>query len=222
VRQRHGDLGETEPRAAGDAATGKPLRVIKGAVVTVCLAVTLTHVLLVFLHVAPLNPISQRYNKQIAAWIYPFFQQNWLLFAPNPDANRTQIFAKTEWVTASGDGDVSDWFDISAADWAGTRHDPYPSRTTQHMLRRAWNAYMSSHGEDEVSHDAWSLVWEKYLRNIAVQRVAPHSPHPFQRIRLKVVTQPIAAPAGAATTQTYSTYPQTRLLPWWNVTPDGS
>lgn len=209
--QRYGDVDETEPPRA--------LRVTKGAVAALCAAVALTHVLLVFLHVAPLNPISQRYQKQIDAWVYPLFAQNWLLFAPNPDANHTQIFARTSWTTAGGHREVSDWFDISAADKAEVKHDPYPSRTAQHMLRRAWTAYQTSHEEDETPRNGWAPIGEKYLRNIAVQRAAAFSPHPFQAIRLKVVTQPIESPNPA---QTYSTEPYTRVLPWWNVTPDGS
>jgi len=215
-------VDDAAPDDAPAPRSPRALRVVMGAVVTLCVATTLAHISLVFLHVAPLNPISQRYNRQIAAWIYPLFQQNWLLFAPNPDTNRTQIFASTAWTTASGDSDVSDWFDISAVDKADTRHNPYPSRTTQHMLRQAYSAYLTTHGDDDVSSNKWTLIWEEYLRNIAVQRVAAHSPRPFQRIRLKVVTQAIAPPDADTTTQTYSPDPDVWLLPWWNVTPDGN
>jgi hypothetical protein len=209
VRQRYGDVDDTKPR-----------RVAKGAVAGLCATAALTHVLLVFLHVAPSNPVSQRYQEEINAWISPFFEQNWLLFAPNPEANRTQIFARTGWSTESGEQGVSDWFDITAADDAAITHNLYPSRTNQSMLRRAWSAYQWSHGDSDESTNEWALLRAENLRNIAVQRVAGVSPQPFQVIRLKVVTQPIAAPGD--TPQTGTTEPFTRLLPWWKVPTDGS
>jgi hypothetical protein len=209
VRQRYGELDDT-----------KPQRVLKGAVAGLCATAALTHMLLVFLHVAPSNPISQRYQDQINAWISPFFEQNWLLFAPNPEANRTHIYARTGWTTTTGERGVSDWFDITVGDYAAVTHNPYPSRTNQSMLRRAWSAYLWSHGDDDVSENEWALLRAEYLRNIAVRRVTELGSPPFQVIRLKVVTQPIGAPDG--TPQTDSTDPYTRTLPWWNVTPDGS
>jgi hypothetical protein len=210
---RYGDLDEATPRA---------LRVAMGAVAGLCAATALTHATLVFLHVAPSNPVSQRLQEPIRAWIQPLFEQNWLLFAPNPNTDNTRIFARTGRTAGDGDREVSDWVEISAVDDADTRHNPYPSRTTQAMLRRAWTAYMTAHGEDEVSHGEWALIRAEYLRNIAVRRMTEHGRHPFQTIRLKVVIEPIAAPAGSAAAQAGPTEPYTRTLPWWNATSDGS
>jgi hypothetical protein len=187
------------------------------AFVVLCLAVTLVHVALVFLYVAPPNPVSQRLGGAIRAWVSPYFEQNWLLFAPNPESNKTQILARTGWTTPTGGHETSDWFDISAVDKADTKHNPFPSHTTQNMLRRAWSAYQAAHGTDDVSHSDWALQRAKYLRNLAVQRVTPHSPHPFQVVQVKVVTQPIAPPGGAGADE-----PTTRVLPWWTVRQDGN
>jgi len=227
VRQAHGDLDEIEPRLddfPGEAEPPRPpraLRVAKRAVVVVCPAVVLVHLVLVFLYVAPSNPISQRLNGPIQAWVSPYFEQNWLLFAPNPESNKTKIFARTGWTTPAGDHATSDWFDISAVDKADTRHNPFPSHTTQNMLRRSWSAYQSSHPGGDDSNTPWALLRAKYLRNLAVQRVAPHSPHPFQVVQVKVVTQPIPPPGGT-TDQSDANEPYTRVLPWWNVAPDGN
>lgn len=193
-----------------------------GAVAALCVLATLAHVLLMFLHVAPPNPISQRYSAQIDAWIYPLFEQNWKLFAPVPESSNAQIFARTGWVTASGERQASDWIDISSVDNADTRHDPYPSRTTQNMLRLAWANYVSTHGDNDAADDDWALLRAKFLRNVAVQRVRARSPRPFEAIRLKVVTRPIPPPSTGNAGQTDATETYTRILPWWNVTPDGS
>ncbi|MEU8663532.1 DUF5819 family protein [Actinoplanes philippinensis] len=193
---------------------------LRGAVVGLCAAAALTHVLMTFLHVAPSNPISERYRAQINAWITPYFEQNWLLFAPNPEPIRTQIFGRTGWTNTAGQRENSDWVDLTAADNAAVTHNVYPSRTNQAMLHRAWNAYAEAHGEDEVSVDEYSLLRAENLRNIATRRLAEVSPHPFQVIRLRVVATPILPPG--ETTPTDENKPYTRLLPWWNVTSDGS
>jgi hypothetical protein len=220
VRQPIGDVDHIEPQVADEAAPPEPPRppqVARPAFVVICLAVTLVHLVLVFFFVAPANPNSQRLNGPIQAWVSPYFEQNWLLFAPNPESNKTQILARTGWTTATGDHATSDWFDISAVDKAGTRHNPYPSHTTQNMLRRAWSAYQSSHPDGDESTSDGALLRAKYLRNLAVQRVTPHSPHAFEVVQVKVVTQPIAPPGQSPTNEPY-----TRVLPWWTVTTDGN
>ncbi|KHD72236.1 hypothetical protein MB27_41275 [Actinoplanes utahensis] len=177
---------------------------------------------LVFLYVAPSNPISERFEQPMNVWVRPFFQQGWGLFAPNPGGVNTQIFARTGWVTASGERQVSDWFDISATDRAGVTHQPYPSRTAQRMLRSAWSQYRKTHDGDDEPRSDQAAVWAKCLRNIAVQRVTPLSPHPFQAIRLWVVTQPVRPSSADKRVEPDPKDRGTRLLPWWNVTPDGN
>lgn len=63
--------------------------------VILCVATTLVHVVLVFLQVAPTNTGSKRYSPLINSWVYPFFEQNWRLFAPDPDSVNRQILART-------------------------------------------------------------------------------------------------------------------------------
>ncbi len=224
--QRYGDLDEVEPRVVDDAALEHPvtpappkaLRVALGGVAALCVAVTVTHLVMVFLQVAPANPISERFARPIRAWIHPWFEQSWYLFAPNPQSNKVQILART---MTSGAKQPSGWFDISAVDRADVRHNPFPSHTTQNVLQSSWEIYQESYGEDGKP-TASTPVQEKYLRNIAVQRITAHSPHPFQQIQLEIVTTLIAPPAGGPAAPADSTAPETTTLPWWNVTPNGS
>jgi hypothetical protein len=227
VRQRYGDLDEVEPLVVDDATPGSPatpkppkaLQVGLGVVAALCVATALTHVVMVFLQVAPANPISERFSRQIHAWVHPWFEQSWYLFAPNPQSDKVQILARTK--ATSGGKQMSGWFDISAVDRADVRHNPFPSHTTQNVLQSSWEIYQESFGADSKP-SASTPVQEKYLRNIAVQRVTAHSPHPFQQIQLRVVTTLIPPPDAGNTTPTDSATPETLTLPWWNVTPDGS
>ncbi|MFF3754133.1 DUF5819 family protein [Streptomyces sp. NPDC002018] len=191
-----------------------------------CLAVSLVHVVMVFLHVAPPNPVSQRLSRQVTAWVYPLFEQNWRLFAPEPESVNRQISARTAHTAPDGTVQVSTWFDLTAVDGSAVRHNVFPSHTTQNMLRRAWTSYSELHGADDVPSTERALMMQKYLRNIAAQRVAAHRRGTFESIQLRVITTPIGPPAPVSGDRPAAATPpaalDTRLLPWWKVTSDGN
>ncbi|MFD3624367.1 DUF5819 family protein [Streptomyces sp. NPDC058698] len=195
-----------------------------GIAVALCLAVSLVHVFLVFLYVAPPNAISQAYNRQVNAWVRPFFEQNWRLFAPNPQSANRQVSARVSRTAPDGTARVSGWVDLSAADDAAVEHNLFPSHTAQNMLRQAWNAYLKTHGSDNRAHSERALMIEKYLRNIAAERVAAQQDGAFDSIQLRVISRPVAAPgaAGGPPATTASTRAQTRYLPWWKVASRGT
>ncbi|MER6785801.1 DUF5819 family protein [Streptomyces sp. NPDC000658] len=190
------------------------------AAVALCLAASFIHVMLVFLHVAPANTVSKRYSPLINAWVYPFFEQNWRLFAPDPESVNRQILARTAHTGSDGSVQVSPWFDLTAVDRSAVEHDPFPSHTAQNMLRRAWAGYVDSHGGDDKARTERALMMQKYLTNIAADRAAARRDGAFDFIQLRVVTLPIAAPGPAAGNRP-RTPVDNRLLPWWKVTRHG-
>ncbi|MEU4889267.1 MULTISPECIES: DUF5819 family protein [Streptomyces] len=201
------------------------MRTAVGGAVFLSLVVSLLHVLMVFLHIAPSNRISQHYGKQINAWIYPLFEQNWRLFAPNPESVNHRISVRTLRTTADGDAHVSGWFDLTALDTSAVEHNPFPSHTAQNTLRRAWTAYLETYGGEDEARSDRALMIRDYLRNIAAERVRAHRPGPgdFTSIQLRVVTQPIAPPRpeggpAAAAPAPPPASANTRHLPWWKVT----
>ncbi|MFG2261753.1 DUF5819 family protein [Streptomyces sp. NPDC048720] len=184
------------------------------------LATALVHVALVFLQVAPPNPLSRQYGPQINAWIFPLFEQNWRLFAPEPESVNRQISARTAHTTPDGTVQVSKWFDLTAVDTSAVRHDPFPSHTAQNMLRRAWTSYLETHGGEDHSRSQRALMIQEYLRNIAADRVASRRHDTFESIQLRVITLPIAAPdeVGGRRLGVAAPRPsETRYLPWWKV-----
>jgi len=195
------------------------LEAATGSAVVLCLAASLLHVLLVFLHVAPPNVVSQRYSNQINAWIYPVFEQSWRLFAPDPESATRQILARTMHTAPDGTQQVSDWLDLTAVDESAVEHNFFPSHTTQNMLRRAWTSYLELHGSDDRSNSERALMIQKYLRNIAVDRVAGQRHSSFEAIQLQVITRPIAAPGTAGGSDGTAPAPpaETRYLPWWKA-----
>ncbi|MGW1591011.1 DUF5819 family protein [Streptomyces sp. NPDC002386] len=204
-------------------ASPDPPRVLKagvGITVVLCLATALVHVALVFLQVAPPNPLSRQYSRQVDAWVFPLFEQNWRLFAPEPESVNRQISARTAHTTPDGTVQVSGWFDLTAVDTSAVRHDPFPSHTAQNMLRRAWTSYLETHGGDDRSRSQRALMIQEYLRNIAADRVAAHRRGTFESIQLRVTGLPIAAPATVGGRRPGVAAPRptdTRYLPWWKV-----
>lgn len=190
------------------------------AAVVLCLVVSVVHVVLVFLHVAPANSVSKRYSALINAWVYPFFEQNWRLFAPDPEAVNRRILARTAHPGPHGSVQVSPWFDLTAVDGSAVEHHPFPSHTAQNMLRRAWAGYVDSYGGDDRPRTERARMMRKYLSNIAADRVAAHERGTFDFIQLRVVTLPIAPPGSAAGSRP-PTPVENRLLPWWKVTRHG-
>jgi hypothetical protein len=207
-------------------ATAAPPKVPRGtrllkaglcAAVVSCLVASVVHVLLVFLHVAPANTVSKRYGSQINGWVFPFFEQNWRLFAPDPESVNRQILARTAHTESDGSVRVSPWFDLTAVDGSAVEHHAFPSHTAQNMLRRAWSGYADSHGGDDSVRTERAVMMRKYLANIAADRLAAHEGATFDFVQLRVVTRPVAAPG--STVGDHPPKPsENRLLPWWKVT----
>ena len=220
--QREGSEPRIADRAVNDGdQPAEPPQLVQaatGIAVALCLVISVVHLAAVFLHVAPSNPISQRYDKQIDAWIYPVFEQNWKLFAPDPEAVSRQISARTKRTSATGAVEVSEWFDLTAVDDSAVKHNFFPSHTTNNLLRRAWTAYLDTHGNDDEPRSQRARMVEEYLRNIAVDRVEGHRGGTFEAIQLRVITRAIAPPATKDGLQpARPTAAETRELPWWTV-----
>ncbi|QYX78592.1 hypothetical protein K1J60_20415 [Streptomyces akebiae] len=199
------------------------LQALTSTAAALCLATALAHALLVFLHVAPPNPLSQQYSRQVDAWVHPLFEQNWRLFAPDPESVNRQISVRTVHTGPDGAKQVSGWFDLTAVDNSAVKHNPFPSHTAQNMLRRAWSSYLETHGGDDRPRSQRALMIQRYLTNIASKRVAAHRGGNFEAVQLRVVTVPIAAPASAGGTGAGAVAPRTsdtRHLPWWKVKAD--
>ncbi|WP_326689223.1 MULTISPECIES: DUF5819 family protein [unclassified Streptomyces] len=219
-RESAQSLGGEKAHPREGSPLSRPLRRAIDVAVALCLATCLIHLLFVFLHVAPSNTISKRYQERVNGWIFPLFEQNWKLFAPNPESFNHKISVRTMHTTENSTPRVSDWFDLSAVDDAAVRHSVFPSHTAQNTLRRAWSSYLETHGGDDQPHSDRARMLQEYLSNIAADRVAAHRRGPFERIQLRVRTVPVAAPATTGGSRpTAPPRGETRHLPWWEVTP---
>lgn len=215
-----GPQGDSPPEGPDpDSSLPVPLRRATRGLAVLLACAALLHLFFLFLHVAPPNPISRQYARQVQSWVFPLFEQNWRLFAPDPESSVPQISVRTARTSADGSSQVSGWFDLTAVDNAGVRHSPFPSHTTQNMLRRAWTGYLDSHSNSDVSYTDRAKMWQEYLRNIAVERIATARAGEIDWVQLLVRTRPVANFDTAG--HTHPVPPSavdTRKLPWWKVT----
>ncbi|MFH7598368.1 DUF5819 family protein [Streptomyces racemochromogenes] len=217
-REREDEPGAAPPRAPGIAGLSLPYRVL-AALVLAALAVTAClHLGLVFLHVAPSNTLSKRHAALVDGWVYPEFEQNWKLFAPNPLQQNIAVEARAQIRDAAGALVTTDWRDLSAEDAAGIRHNPLPSHTRQNELRRAWDFFTGSHDDDNKPVQAERAeLSEEYLKRIAGLRLGAGLPDGDRivRVQLRSATRSVAAPAWSTEKTDTRTY--YRELPWWTV-----
>uniref|UniRef100_A0AAU2JRL4 DUF5819 family protein n=1 Tax=Streptomyces sp. NBC_00049 TaxID=2903617 RepID=A0AAU2JRL4_9ACTN len=204
------------PRVPGIAGLSTPYRVLAALALGAVAVAACTHLALVFLHVAPPNTVGKRHAETVDGWVYPEFEQNWKLFAPNPLQQNIAVEVRAQVRTAGDELVTTDWRDLSAEDAEAIRHSLLPSHTEQNELRRAWDFFTGSHDEDDKPNGERGELSERYLQRIAVARIArDHEGGRILRIQLRSATTAVAAPKWSdETTDTRTDY---RELPWWTV-----
>ncbi|MFC7217207.1 DUF5819 family protein [Streptomyces polyrhachis] len=218
------DIADPEA-AAGGATAGEDagearLSPLSRAVISVALAavtlLTALHLGTLFLHIAPPNTVSKEHQGLIADYVYPEFEQNWKLFAPNPLQTNIHVQVRAR-VNTGGELTDTEWIDLSAQDGAAIRHNPFPSHTDQNQLRRAWEYYLNSHNEKNEPLGERGGFSKAYLKRIVLLRLGPeHDGARLESVQLRGTYTAIPRPPYTGEkTDTKTTY---RTLPWWRVT----
>ncbi|MFE6744487.1 DUF5819 family protein [Kitasatospora purpeofusca] len=194
-----------------------PARVVLGAAGALLVGATGLFLGAVFLHVAPANSLSREYREQVDGLIYPEFEQNWKLFAPNPLQQNIAVDARVRTETPDGEARVHEWVGLTAQDIAAIRGNPAPSHADQNLLRRAWDFYDGSHSaQDESTTNPRGALAEEYLKRIAVQRIGPSvDGRPVVAVELRVTSATVVPPAWSE--EAAPAAPKVRELPWWPV-----
>ncbi|ATL29131.1 DUF5819 family protein [Streptomyces formicae] len=208
-----------EPRVG---IAGLPLgHQIAAAVALALIAVAAcVHVGMLFLHVAPSNTVTKQHGDVVDDWIYPEFEQNWKLFAPNPLQQNVAVQARAELRTAGGGVRTTHWYDLSARDGAAIDGSLFPSHTQQNELRRAWDFYVGSHDAQNRPVGLRGQLSERYVRRVALMRLDRERPggagDHIARVQVRSRTTNVRPPKWSE--EKVSTKPTYRTLPWWSVT----
>ncbi|MFB6548990.1 DUF5819 family protein [Streptomyces sp. NPDC056405] len=177
------------------------------------------HIGLVFLHVAPSNTLTKQHGEAVDEWVFPEFEQNWKLFAPNPLQQNVSVQVRAEVSTADGAIRTTGWYDLSAEDGRGIDGNPLPSHTQQNELRRAWDFFVATHDSDDRAVGLRGTLSETYLRRIAVLRLdrndAAGPGGVVERVQYRSRTTNVEPPSWSG--EKVSDRPTYRELPWWPV-----
>ena len=221
-----GDTPGPDPAPLPAPATEPPRRWSGGALLSlrtaaaVLVVATAWHLGAVFLSIAPPNTASQRYQAQVNAHVFPEFEQNWQLFAPNPLEDNIAVQVQLQTRTPAGGKEQSGWIDLTAQDIARIRGDLAPSHADQNLLRRAWDDFTAWHNrQGETSLGDGGPLAEEYLKRTALQRLGRdwHG-SPISLVRFRAATTPVTGPAWTGAQRKPRT--RYRTLTWWPVTDD--
>jgi hypothetical protein len=177
---------------------------------------------MVFLHVAPQNTVTRQHGRAVEDWVYPEFEQNWKLFAPNPLQQDIAVQVRARIRGVDGGSRTTGWYDLSAQDGRAIDGNLLPSHTQQNELRRSWDFFVATHDADNRPIGLRGSLSETYLRRIVVLRLeredATGDGGAVERIQVRSQTTNVTPPSWS--NEKVSMSPVYRELPWWSV-PDG-
>ncbi|MFF2423673.1 DUF5819 family protein [Streptomyces mirabilis] len=198
-----------------------PLRsqIVAALALAVVAVVACVHLGMVFLHVAPSNTVTKQHGRAIDEWIYPEFEQNWKLFAPNPLQQNIDVQVRAQVRGADGGITETGWYDLSALDGAAIDGNLLPSHTQQNELRRAWDFYIGTHDNDNHPVGLRGDLSQRYLRRIVVLRLdregAGGKGAVVESVQVRSRTTNVPPPKWSE--EQVSDTPVLRELPWWTV-----
>jgi hypothetical protein len=218
VTERRAEHASGEsPQLAGIGALPFPYQMVAAVALAVVGVLSLVHLGMVFLHVAPSNTLSKQHGEAVGDWIYPEFEQNWKLFAPNPLQQNIAVQVRAQVRGPDDKLKTTGWRDLSAEDGEAIRGNPIPSHTQQNELRRAWDFYTGSHDNDSRPNGLRGELSERYIRRITMLRLgAQEAGGAVVRIQLRSQTTAVEPPEWSE--ERVDTKPAHRVLPWWTVT----
>ncbi|WP_328911205.1 DUF5819 family protein [Streptomyces sp. NBC_00234] len=209
--------GAAGARGGGIAALSRPYQVIAALALSVIGVLGAVHLAMVFLHVAPSNTLTKQHGEAIDDWIYPEFEQNWKLFAPNPLQQNIAVHVRADVAGADGRR-TTPWMSLSGEDGEAIRGNLLPSHVDQNELRRAWDFFLNSHDSENRSTGMRGDLSERYIRRIVMLRLGEHDyGGTVERIQVRSSVRSVPAPPWSE--ERISTRPNYRVLPWWTVDP---
>ncbi|MER6285008.1 DUF5819 family protein [Streptomyces sviceus] len=212
---------DPEPRT-GVAALSLRYQIGVALALAVVAVAVCVHIGMVFLHVAPSNTVTKQHGGAVDDWVYPEFEQNWKLFAPNPLQLNIAVQVRARIRSADGGSRTTGWYDLSAQDGRAIDGNLLPSHTQQNELRRSWDLFVATHDADNRPVGLRGTLSGTYLRRIVVLRL--ERDHATARgdvlVSVQVRSRTSNVPPPKWSEEKVPVQPVYRELPWWPVTAD--
>lgn len=201
------------PSLAGLSRAGRTVVALCAAVAALIVAV---HLAMVFLHVAPSNTLTKKHGEGIDDYVYPEFEQNWKLFAPNPLQQNIAVHARARVAKPDGSTRTTGWVNLSRMDGEAIDHSLAPSHVEQNELRRGWEFYRGAHDEKGKAVGLRGELSETYVKRIVMLRFGRElNGGTVERIQVRSATTPVRAPSWSDEKTDVKTDYQ--VQPWWQV-----
>ncbi|MEU8703990.1 DUF5819 family protein [Streptomyces sp. NPDC048565] len=202
----------------GMAALSLPYQIAAALALSGMALLACAHIAMIFLYVAPSNTLTKQHGEVVDDWVFPEFEQNWKLFAPNPLQQNISVHVRAELADDGADGSkVTRWMDLSREDGQAIRGNLLPSHVDQNELRRAWDFFTGSHDSENRPNGLRGELSERYIRRIVMQRLTERGyGGTVERIQVRSGTRSVSAPEWSD--EKISTRAEYRELPWWTVT----
>lgn len=182
-------------------------RTIRVVVVTTMLLATY-HLAMVFLAIAPPNILKDHAMKQVHWWIYPWFEQGWKMFAPEPVSTNRAFEVRVR----NGER-IGQWVNFTALDDAHIRGNPVTSREHANVVRRAWDGLQGLDLKKGPQSPAEEIKFI-YTRNLVVSRMEHLGFKGFTKVQIRVRQQKVSPHNDMNKKMPWVT---TNNLPWWKV-----
>ncbi|MEW1657532.1 DUF5819 family protein [Streptomyces sp. NPDC093707] len=196
-----------------------PSRIVIGTAASGIAVAVLIHLAMMFLHVAPANTLSKQQAGLISDYVYPEYEQNWKLFAPNPLQQNTDVQVRAQLRAQGGTVRTTGWTDLTARDGQAILHNPLPSHSQQNQLRRGWELFSSTLDAQNRPTGERGEMFARYLRRIVMLRMSgewTRGGERIEQIQIRSRTTAVLPPPWSA--EKISDKPVYRVLPWWQIT----
>ena len=206
---------ETPTESVELRAISLPSRVVIGVALGGLGLYALFHLAMVFLVLAPSNTVSEDNHELIHDYVYPEFEQNWKLFAPNPLQSNVAVQARAEVRDEQGTR-ITEWYDLTRLDIERIRHHPLPSHSAQNILRRGWDFFRGAHDDEGKPVGLRGRLSEQYMHRIVLERLAGVLDlDTVQRVQFREASTRVPAPEWRP--EDFDTSTDYQEFDWWPV-----
>jgi uncharacterized protein DUF5819 len=111
------------------------------------------HFVMTFLYVAPRNPISAGADKGVSAYMLPYLDQDWKLFAPDPVKTDPHVLVRAKVVDTKGQWQVTSWLDITRPELARVRGHLFPDRVSRLSAKVSESLFDAAERQEQAAAD---------------------------------------------------------------------